>query len=111
MKILIKKNPSFDPLNNIAGQWITVETDYLFTNQYNTVPFKGCTNGVRVEDKDVEMIIEDARVGMGKCLYCGSMVGPGESCCIYGIEWFTKRNTYFLGYLAPNSIQFIVGDK
>lgn len=84
-----------------AGKWVNVETDCLFTNQYNTAR-------IRVMDRDVEAVRDDARIGKGKCKYCGRLVNAGEECthhtdCAkYGIEWFTTENTFFIKY--PNGI-------
>ena len=119
MQIKIKDSPTFDLLKPIAGKWVEVETEHLYTNQYNTVPFEGCPTGARVMDEDVDMVIEDARVGKGKCVYCGTMIQAGktckkykgkEKCAKYGVEWFTKKNTYFLTKIPPNSIRFVLSE-
>jgi hypothetical protein len=84
-----------------GGKWIDVETEHLFNNQYNTEHF-------RVMDMEVEAVREDARIGSGKCKYCGKMVREGEEChkheeCEkYGIEWFTEVNTFFIKF--PNGV-------
>ena len=119
MKILIKKNAyiyansdkSREWLKENEGKWVEVETDHLFTNQYNT-------SNMRVLDSQVEAVSDDARIGKGKCKYCGSVLNEGEvctkyllpnqfgdKCSDYGIEWFTPKNTYFLRY--PNGIKNI----
>jgi len=84
-----------------GGKWVKVETDYLFTNQYNTEKF-------RVMDSMISAVRDDARIGKGKCIYCGKLVSEGESCtkhveCSkYGIEWFTAKNTAFIAH--PNGL-------
>ena len=45
------------------GQWIEVETDYLFNNQYNTAEYRIC-------DCMVEAVRDDVRANKGKCRYC-----------------------------------------
>lgn len=55
-----------------TGEWIEIETDYLFNNQYNTV------DGRRIYDQDVSEIENDARANMGRCRYCGAMIRRGE---------------------------------
>lgn len=84
-------------LQNNEGTWIKVETEHLFTNQYNTDEF-------RIYDSMIDAVNNDARIGKGKCAYCGTIVNTGNVCskhpeCInYGIKWFTTKNTYFLAY-------------
>jgi len=108
MQIQIKKNAYVyagastemrEFLRTHEGKWLQVETDHLFTNQYNTKKW-------RIMDSMVAAVRRDARIGMGKCKYCGTMVKTGKTCtkhadcATYGIEWFTEKNTYFLRY--PN---------
>jgi len=82
-----------------GGKWIDVETDYLFNNQYNTGKF-------RIMDSHISAVREDARIGKGKCEYCGKLVLVGETCTKhidcekYGIKWFTAENTAFIAH--PN---------
>lgn len=102
-------------LDDHAGQWIEVDTEYLFTNQYNTTSMVNgdgsFSGGYRLYDSMIDAVRNDARVGKGKCKYCGNMVNTGEGCSkhveciIYGIDWFTEKNTYFLKYPAPPEIQ------
>lgn len=102
-------------LDDNAGQWVEVDTDYLFNNQYNTTSIingdGSLHGGYRLYDSQIDAVRNDARVGMGKCKYCGKMVSFGTGCSkhaeclIYGIEWFTEKNTYFLRYPTPPEIQ------
>lgn len=110
MQIKIKKNAYI--LSNVSekrewlmaneGQWIEVETDYLFKNQYNTAEYK-------IWDSMVEAVRDDARMNKGKCRYCGTTLNRGEICSKHkdcprcGIEWFTPENTFFLKY--PDGIK------
>lgn len=116
MKIQIKKNAyvhagssemkTFLQLNE--GNWIDVETDYLFNNQYNTETY-------RIYDSMVSAIQYDARINKGKCNYCGQMLDKGQECTKhkeckeYGINWFTPENTYFLKY--PRGIKSMEHDR
>lgn len=43
-------------LQGLRNRWIKVETDYIFANQYNTVPCKGSENGLRVFAENVAKI-------------------------------------------------------
>lgn len=53
------------------GEWVEIETTYLFHDQYNT-------KDKRIFDKDIARIVDDVRLGLGKCRYCGAMVKRGE---------------------------------
>lgn len=62
----------YDMLEAIAGRVIEVETDYLFKDQFNTVPIEGVSsNGMRIMASSVEEVIDDEREYMLKCAYCG----------------------------------------
>ena len=64
----------------IQGQWIEVETDHLFEDQFNTVPIPGVSeSGLRVMESDVAEIRNDARAGKSKCGWCGA-VTSGAAC-------------------------------
>lgn len=69
-------------MQEIAGTVIDVETDYLFRGQYNTAPIKGVSaSGLRIMDKDVAEVIDDARIGLQKCYYCGSTSPVSADVC------------------------------
>ena len=78
-----------------SGKWVDVETKHLFNNQYNT-------EYVRVHDSQIDEVRDDARIGKGKCCYCGALIEQGnecnkhDECKEYGIEWFTEKNTFFI---------------
>ena len=55
-----------------SGEWVNIDTSYLFHDQYNT------EDGKRIFDKDISRIVNDERPGMGRCKYCGAMVKRGE---------------------------------
>ncbi len=73
MRIKIVENPVVTGAGNdkfrkmmqaVAGQWLEVETDYLFQNQFNTPPIPGVSeNGLRVMAGNVAEIENDARLG------------------------------------------------
>lgn len=51
-------------LEKVNGQWIEVETDWLFRDQFNTAPIAGVSDlGLRVMAQDVEEIEGDIRLG------------------------------------------------
>jgi len=59
-------------LEKVQGQWLTVETDYLFNDQFNTVPIPGVsTLGMRIMQSDVVAIEDDIRGSMLECAWCG----------------------------------------
>ena len=60
------------------GLIVEIDTTCLFDNQYNLFPAEGEKHGKRIFDADIVRIIDDARVGMGKCGYCGKLVKRGE---------------------------------
>lgn len=64
--------PEFaDMLRAVQGQWIEVETDHLFRDQFNTVPIPGVSdNGLRVMVNDIQAIEDDVRQGVVKCNWC-----------------------------------------
>ena len=53
------------------GEWVEIETTHLFHDQYNT-------KDKRIFDQDIVRIVDDVRLGLGKCRYCGAMVKRGE---------------------------------
>lgn len=55
-----------------TGEWVEIDTAYLFHDQYNTA------DGKRIFDRDISRIVDDARHNMGRCKYCGAMVRRGE---------------------------------
>ena len=55
-----------------TGEWVEIDTACLFHDQYNTTANK------RIFDRDIVRIVDDARIGMGRCKYCGAMVRRGE---------------------------------
>lgn len=84
-------------LKENEGELLQVETQHLFNDQYNA-------EGFRLYDTHISEVINDARIGKGKCKYCGKMYNEGEICLNnglcpqYGIEWFTEDNTFFIKY-------------
>ena len=55
-------------LNKHLGEFVEVETDFLFNDQYNTT-IEG--HGIRLFDKDITEVVNDKRKGAVKCSYCG----------------------------------------
>lgn len=64
MRALLKKNLT----------WVTIDTRFLFNNQYNTIE----TNE-RIFDRDILRMENDVRDGLGRCGYCGAIIAknPG----------------------------------
>lgn len=55
-----------------SGEWVEIDTKYLFHDQYNT------TEDKRIFDREIVRIVDDVRNGLGRCRYCGAMVRRGE---------------------------------
>lgn len=59
-------------LQQIKGKTIQVDTKFLFSDQFNTVPIPGISQrGIRIMERYVEKIIDDIRPGMMRCNWCG----------------------------------------
>lgn len=104
MKILITGSPLLEAratanwkegMKEIAGQWVEVETEYLFDNQYNITTPSGI--GLRIMQEYVMDVQDDARIGKGRCSYCGK-VSEWQ-----GIELCSKCGHY--GYFKPFKCQ------
>lgn len=69
-------NPDwFFKLQKIEDQDIEVNTQYLFVDQFNTVPISNVsTEGLRIENHLVDHILNDERFGKGSCLHCGKVL-------------------------------------
>lgn len=75
MRVLIKKDAGNDyskdkysmTLKSLRGTWVNVDTQYLFCDQYNLADYD-----IRVFDKDIDAVQNDARSGLVKCGYCGA---------------------------------------
>lgn len=71
-------NPSFSEswlgkLKNISGKTIEVDTEFLFPDQFNTVPIEGVSEkGLRIMSNLVEKVVNDQRIGLSKCQWCGA---------------------------------------
>lgn len=62
-----------DMLRAIADTWVEVDTQYLFSNQYNTVPIAGVSeSGLRLHDRHIDEIEGDTRDNVGCCGFCGN---------------------------------------
>jgi hypothetical protein len=53
------------------GKFVEIDTKNLFDNQYNA-------EGFRIYDNDIERIEDDARIGLGRCNYCGQVAKECE---------------------------------
>jgi len=61
-----------EKLKKVEGEWLVVETDYLFKDQFNTAPIPGVSkDGLRIMESMVEVVENDVRKEMVKCRYCG----------------------------------------
>lgn len=68
-------------LQQVEGQWLEIDIEYLFPTQYNTKPIPGIAeSGLRIYAADVEEIDNDERKGRSRCGYCGLWATTGEVC-------------------------------
>jgi len=94
-------------MRSIQGTTIEVETNHLFKDQYNTVPLPGVSeNGLRVLDYIVDGVIDDDRIGRGKCSWCGHHSIKSEKGCQHcekGLEYMEWFDDYFKKMFAITS--------
>lgn len=68
---MLHKPEWVETLKKIENTWVEVETDHLFSDQFNTVPIPGVSEqGLRLMIEDVTEIEDDVRIGVVKCSYC-----------------------------------------
>lgn len=58
------------------GEWVDVDTTHLYDDQYDVIH---AGNTYRIMDYQIDAVRDDARVGMGRCMYCGKLVKFGEA--------------------------------
>ena len=95
-----------DVLRAVQGQWLEVETDHLFGDQFNTVPIPGVTKqGLRLMIADVAEIEDDARPGVIKCSWCyGYANEDGDACAKCGkSEYLRPLNVLYPGGRASDA--------
>jgi hypothetical protein len=69
-------------LRAVQGTWLEVETDHLFSDQFNTAPIPGVSElGMRVMIEDVAAIEGDVRHGVLKCGWCGGYDRDDDGAC------------------------------
>jgi rRNA maturation endonuclease Nob1 len=78
-------------LEKIAGTTIEVETDFLFKDQFNTVPVPGVAEkGLRIMQDVVEEVIDDVRPGKARCNWCGKISANQLVCMACGKRDFLE---------------------
>lgn len=72
-----------EKLESINGKTVDVETQYLFSDQYNIGPVSpDDKNGLRIMAEYVDEVIDDIRDNVGQCPYCGhNTIGKTEGFC------------------------------
>ncbi len=76
-------DPKFaEMLRKVEGQWLEVETEHLFRDQFNvsTDP-EVSANGLRIMIEDVAAIEGDVRLGVVKCGWCYGYDRDGDGKC------------------------------
>lgn len=86
-----------ETLQELSGQWVDIETEHLFDNQYNTA------NGLRLYDTMIDAIEDEAREGKQKCGWCGTISETTFTICLNCLkdeylEPFTEKNCAFLAW-------------
>ena len=72
----------YNILKNIQGQWLEIETEHLFSDQFNTTPIPNVSdNGVRIMMEDVVEIKDDVRNGVMKCRWCYGYDNDNDGAC------------------------------
>jgi hypothetical protein len=68
-------NPEWaEMLKKVEGQTLTVETEYLFKDQFNTAPIPGVSDlGMRIDARLVDKVIDDVRPGKIKSTWDGKI--------------------------------------
>lgn len=76
-------NPKWvETLKQVEGQWLEVETEHLFGDQFNTVPIPGVSdNGLRLMVQDISEIEDDVREGVIKCRWCYGYDHDNDGMC------------------------------
>ena len=88
-------------LKKLAGELVEVETDFMFTDQYNTVPVEGVSaSGLRVMQIDVEEVIQDQRPDAGQCEGCHKILLHAVSRRLVGSLCRTCGHQY--GYIKDS---------
>lgn len=91
MKVLVKIGAHSRGLNKgwanavkaVEGMWVEIETDYLFEDQFNTVPIPHSSNGVRLMAADVMAVEDDVRPFYKRCTWCGRPVPRDYLFCLH----------------------------
>ena len=69
-------------LTQVEGTWLDVETEFLFRDQFNTVPIDGISeSGLRIMLEDIDAIEDDVRQDTRKCFWCGTMGTMADTQC------------------------------
>jgi hypothetical protein len=72
----------YNILKGLEGKWVEVETTFLFSDQFNTVPVEGLTgSGARIDLADVVEIKDDIRQGLKKCQFCFGLDKNKDGAC------------------------------
>lgn len=94
-----------EQLQKVEGRWVDVDTTYLFTTQFNTLPISGVSeSGLRIYLVDVAKIENDERIGRSRCGYCGLWATTGDQCasCTSGTSSMVE---FFRGTTRVSNMQ------
>lgn len=62
-----KAEDYFETLTKLSGQWVKVDTSFVFDDQYNLLDY-----GIRVFDEQIDAVRGDVRREITRCYYCGN---------------------------------------
>ena len=72
----------YNILKAIEGKWVEVETEHLFSDQFNIAPIEGVSElGARITIEDVTEIKDDVRQGVVKCRWCFGYDKDSDGAC------------------------------
>lgn len=71
-------------LRLLEGHSVEVDTKYLYQAQYQTKAFPGHPNGIRLQDRDVDQVWNDARKARARCAFCPQQGPDTDPLCKCG---------------------------
>lgn len=92
-------------LDIIRGRWIEVATKYLYNNEFATVKIPLIsTGGMRINNREVEDVIDDFRIGRSRCDWCAHHTKTGLPC--HSCKRSSNLTEFFPGTVAPINLEF-----
>lgn len=96
-------------LTLIQGMILDVETEFLFRDQFNTMPIDGVSDlGMRIMVQSVEYVLNDERHGKMRCEWCGKCSEQSDKCPHCGNDEYIK---YFYIFDDHNPVCMMVNPR